>query len=421
MCLGVVLSAALVADAPAWAWSWPADGAVLRGFSVGADTYAAGQHRGVDIALDAAPAVRAPVAGKVTFAGQVPTNGLTVTIALGDTKVSLTHLGALRVRSGATVSEGDVLADAGPTGDAEHAVPYVHLGVRVGSSETYVDPLTLLPSRGAPFPPSAPETPPALPSDPEPAPPTSASPPNPVPTPAPPESPSAPVSESPAAVAASFDAPGSGGGIEIGSATVASPTRKQAMSERPSVAAAARSAGPNDSRETASTPRVRPVDGRTVSSVARVASAAGPPRPRTALSSVGEAATRPTDAVRGDWSVSMPAAARPTSDLRWIAVGALLVALGGAGLGAARIVRNGLLMIGARERAGEAEEDSGRSGVAVREWPAAHRPCRGLRRPVRHLRPLSPASRKRRPHGQRDGRARHAGHGRGRRGRRVAA
>ena len=92
-----------------------------------------------------------------------------------------------------------------------------------------------------------------------------------------------------------------------------------------------------------------------------------------------------------------------------------------AGLGARRVARRRLLIIGARERAGEAEEDPGRGGVAVCERAAAHRPCRGLRRPVGHVRPLSPASRERRAHGQRDRRARHAGHGRGRRRRRVAA
>src|SRR4029453_4893454 len=132
-CLGVVLCWALVAGTPAWAWSWPADGAVLRGFSVTSDTYAAGQHRGIDIAIVDAAAVRAPVAGEVTFAGQVPTNGLTVTIAFGGTKVLLTRLGVVRGGRGPSVSGGDVLADAGPTGEAEHAVPYVHLGVRAGS------------------------------------------------------------------------------------------------------------------------------------------------------------------------------------------------------------------------------------------------------------------------------------------------
>ena len=82
---GLVAAACGLAVAPAsWAWGWPADGPVLRGFSVSDSKYAGGQHRGVDIALAGAAVVRAPAAGEVTFAGQVPTHGLTVTIATRD-------------------------------------------------------------------------------------------------------------------------------------------------------------------------------------------------------------------------------------------------------------------------------------------------------------------------------------------------
>ena len=35
---------------PALAWTWPADGPVLRPFVLGDDPYAAGQHRGIDVA-----------------------------------------------------------------------------------------------------------------------------------------------------------------------------------------------------------------------------------------------------------------------------------------------------------------------------------------------------------------------------------
>ena len=60
-----------------------------------------------------------------------------------------------------------------------------------------------------------------------------------------------------------------------------------------------------------------------------------------------------------------------------------------------------------------APQDPRRRGMAVRERPPAHRSCGGLRRPVGYLRALPPASRQRRAHGQRDGRARHADHGHG--------
>ena len=146
ICVGIAVLWALAAGPSAWAWAWPADGAVLREFSVETDKYAGGQHRGIDIGVGNASAIRAPVAGEVTFAGEVPTHGLTVTIATGEHKASLTHLGSLRVKRGERVTEGAPIASPGPSGEPEHGVPYVHLGIRIGEDE-YVDPLGLLPPR----------------------------------------------------------------------------------------------------------------------------------------------------------------------------------------------------------------------------------------------------------------------------------
>ena len=141
LAVGMLLS--LVLSAPAAGWAWPVDGPVLRPFAADGDPYAGGQHRGIDVGLADAHRVRAPASGEISFAGQVPTHGLTVTIATGDGhKASLTHLGNLLVRRGDRVSEGDAVAEAGSSGDAEHDEPYVHLGIRVGEAETYVDPLS---------------------------------------------------------------------------------------------------------------------------------------------------------------------------------------------------------------------------------------------------------------------------------------
>ena len=193
LCLTALVGWALCAGSPAWAWTWPADGSVLREFSVGSDAYAAGQHRGIDVALGDARAIRAPASGEVSFAGQVPTHGLTVTIATKDGyRVSLTHLGTLRVRKGAAVTEGAAIADPGPSGEAEHGVPYVHLGIRVGDGETYVDPLGLLPPRGAPNPPPSPAAPPASSSPPASAPPPAAEQPASPPAPTAPSAPAVP-------------------------------------------------------------------------------------------------------------------------------------------------------------------------------------------------------------------------------------
>src|SRR4029450_1818191 len=136
--------------------------------------------------------------------------------------------------------------------------------------------------------------------------------------------------------------------------------------------------------------RARTVDARALSPVVRLAAAASPRAGITRSAVRGDAIRpagrppvrgapiRPGDPVRGDWDAST-LVARPHSHGPWIALAALLVALGGAGLGARQVVRNGLPIIGARERAGEAEEEPGRSGVAVCQRPAAHRPCGGIR------------------------------------------
>ena len=146
--------AALVLSGSAMAWSWPADGDVLRPFALGGDAYAAGQHRGVDVAGSEGSAVRAPAAGTVTFAGSLPTYGRGVTIATADGyAVTLVHLGSIGVAKGDAVAEGASIGTMGWSGDAEHPVPSVHLGVRVASqAEGYVDPLGLLPPRSIPAP-----------------------------------------------------------------------------------------------------------------------------------------------------------------------------------------------------------------------------------------------------------------------------
>jgi peptidase M23-like protein len=134
---------------PALAWTWPVDGPVLQPFSLGDDPYAAGQHRGVDIAAPAGSPVLAPAAGTVSFAGTVPGGGRTVTVRTADGySVTLVHLGAIAVAQDAQVEEGTAVATVGPSGDAEHPQPYVHLGVRVTDDPNgYVDPLGLLPAR----------------------------------------------------------------------------------------------------------------------------------------------------------------------------------------------------------------------------------------------------------------------------------
>jgi hypothetical protein len=145
-----VLVATLVGAPPALAWTWPADGPVLQPFVLGDDPYAAGQHRGIDVAGIAGAPVHAPAGGSVSFAGTVPGGGRTVTIQTADGyAVTLLHLGTLGVSRGVVIDEGATVGTLGMSGDAEHAVPSVHFGVRVAADpQGYLDPLLFLPARG---------------------------------------------------------------------------------------------------------------------------------------------------------------------------------------------------------------------------------------------------------------------------------
>jgi hypothetical protein len=118
--------AALATTGTAAAWSWPADGDVLRPFTLGGDAYAPGQHRGVDVGGQEGSPVRAPAAGTVSFAGSLPTYGRGVTILTPDGyAVTLVHLGSIGVGKGDVVAEGASIGSVGWSGDAEHAVASV--------------------------------------------------------------------------------------------------------------------------------------------------------------------------------------------------------------------------------------------------------------------------------------------------------
>jgi hypothetical protein len=151
------LALSLTSAPTARAWTWPVDGPILRPFVFGGDPYAGDQHRGVDVGAAAGGAVRAPVGGVVSFSGTVPGGGIALTIrTLDGYSVTLVHVGASGVMKGALVAEGAHVAAVGPSGDAEFAEPYVHLGVRLTADPNgYLDPLGFLPAR-----PPAPTAPP---------------------------------------------------------------------------------------------------------------------------------------------------------------------------------------------------------------------------------------------------------------------
>jgi outer membrane biosynthesis protein TonB len=167
--LTTALLIALLAPVPPAlaAWTWPLQGELITGYRNGDDPYAAGQHRGIDIAGAVGTPVVAAAAGEVRFAGVAGSSGLTVSVRTDDGfDASYLHLGAAHVRAGERVAAGQRLGVVGTSGVRSAQAPHLHFGVReAGSRHAYRDPLELLPPQSAP----APDAPAASPQ-PEPVP-----------------------------------------------------------------------------------------------------------------------------------------------------------------------------------------------------------------------------------------------------------
>ena len=128
-----------VLAAPRAAWRWPLRGRVVGAFRVtpGAP-FARGQRRGIDVAAAPGTTVRAACAGRVSFAGSLPHQGLAVTVRCGELVATYLRLGRLGVRRGDHAALGRRLGTLGAAGS-------LRLGARrAGRRRGYVDPLALL-------------------------------------------------------------------------------------------------------------------------------------------------------------------------------------------------------------------------------------------------------------------------------------
>ena len=406
----------------AYAWTWPVTGPVLQGFSFDpAHPYAGGQHRGIDIAASATGIpVLAPASGVVSYAGTVPTSGKSVTIeTAGGLSVSLTHLGSYSVKKDDAVTEGDTLGTVGPSGTLDFDRPYLHLGVRTtAEAQGYLDPLGFLPSLAPPPTPPAPApAPPPAPAV-EAPPPVVAQPPAPVEL-APPPAP-APVEQVPAPQPEAAPAPAPAPAPAAAPTPSPSPTP---VVETPAPAATPVAPAEDPGPDLVLRPVAISIPVTTVLPLPRLeagfnpvvdvrTSAAVAPRPHVHVPPL----VRPRRpelpvAVANDARVAKHT--QPHAPLLEFGLVAAAVALVGA-----------LMIVRWFEGAGSDElaaEDPRRGRVAVRERSEASGPRRRPGRSVRHLRPLPPLERQRRPEGERDGRARHAGDGVRRPGGRVAA
>jgi murein DD-endopeptidase MepM/ murein hydrolase activator NlpD len=390
--LALVLVCALALPvSTARAWTWPVDGPVLRPFVFDHDSpYEAGQHRGIDIGTSAAVEVRAPVDGVVSFAGTVPTGGKTLSIETpSGYTATLLHLGSIGVKRGAAVLEGDVVAAAGAEGDAE---PYVYFGVRrTNDPQGYVDPLGLLPAAHAPSPSPAVEAP----------------------------------AQSVAAVQPTVATPSAEGSVEVSPQplTVDAVTASAQIESRPGIAVTSRRVERAIVRQPER--QARPTRVGTDPSVERHAT--------TGTASVGMA-PRPElrEHIRSDADVRGPKVARDAAGTHSAPRNPLplLIALLAA-CAFASVIRQGTRQRTARIMfspepelsvvRSETEEDPRRTGLAVCVGAASPRPRGRVRGAGGHLRALPPPEGQRRPDGERDGRARHAGDGDGGSRRRLAA
>ena len=399
---------AVLAPSSAAAWSWPVSGPVLRPFHVDPDPYGAGQHRGIEIAAAPREDVLAPVAGVVAFAGTVPGGGRTITLRTEDGySVTLLHLGSLAVRAGTPVAERDVVAGAELSG-GEWGVPSIYLGVRLTAEpHGYLDPLSLLPPR-----------------------------------------------QSRAADPAPGPEPGPAEPVGAAAQQAQSPTRAAAGS---TLAPAPRMAARPSSH--VRLPRTRPATPLAVTTRSRATEAARPVQPtrtpvarrarRTVRAQVpaprqSKAPTAKQRPVRSTpaWIATQTRPAAPGRRVTrraarghdrsraWLfglaLAGFALCAIGAVGrlraepiplrreLGQNVLRKMSEPPVDPEESLAEPHPtvDSRRRRMAVCERPAAHRPCRRVRRPFGRLRALSPAARESRPHGQRERRARNAGDGR---------
>jgi hypothetical protein len=135
--LTIVLLAVLAPSAMA-AWTRPVEGRVVGRFVVGADPFAAGQRRGVDLAAAPGGRVVAPCSGAVAFAGAVPRFGPGVSLRCGALTATVLGLAGGLPRAGDAVRRGEVIGRVGEGGR-------IRLGARVTRSRFgYRDPLRLL-------------------------------------------------------------------------------------------------------------------------------------------------------------------------------------------------------------------------------------------------------------------------------------
>jgi len=119
-------------------FAWPVRGTITSRFGWRRSR----MHEGVDIAARSGTPVHAAEAGRVIYASRLGAYGKVVVVRhAGDYETVYAHNRRFRVKKGATVRKGDVLAEVGETGNA--SAPHLHFEVR--RNDAAKDPLLFLP------------------------------------------------------------------------------------------------------------------------------------------------------------------------------------------------------------------------------------------------------------------------------------
>jgi murein DD-endopeptidase MepM/ murein hydrolase activator NlpD len=148
----VLLPLAIPSAAQAERWLRPVPGEVVRAFDYSrAAPFAAGAHRGADLAAPSGTIVRSACSGHVVHAGAVAGPELVVSVRCGRRRVSYLPLATADVRAGAAIRAGMRLGTLAPGHGG------LHFGVRRERDRFgYEDPTALLAPPAVPHPPTTP-------------------------------------------------------------------------------------------------------------------------------------------------------------------------------------------------------------------------------------------------------------------------
>jgi len=139
--LPLVIVLPLARAAAAGTYSWPVQGAVVRGFERPTGPYGEGGHQGIDIAAAPGTTVRAAGDGTVCWVGELPRGRFVTVTHAGATRTTYLDLDAVSVAVGQRVSRGQGIGTLCGGRDASSAVPHLHFDAYMNG--TPVDPRLL--------------------------------------------------------------------------------------------------------------------------------------------------------------------------------------------------------------------------------------------------------------------------------------